>query len=82
MLAMHLYPRRDEEEDEQREEAGEGGDRGLLQDGIEGVPRVLTTDQVRGLSFIQTGNVGERSADCFRTSVLFVGRCLSHQEDK
>ena len=54
MLAMHLYPRRDEEEDdsdEQREETGEGGDRGLLQDGIEGVPRVLTTDQVRCLSW-------------------------------
>lgn len=50
MLAMHLYPRRDEdedEEDEQREKTGEGGDRSLLQDGIEGVPRVLTPDQVR-----------------------------------
>lgn len=39
MLAMHLYPRREEEEDE------EGG-RALVEDGIEGVPRVLTTDQV------------------------------------
>eukprot|EP00903_Cladosiphon_okamuranus_P006626 g6471.t2 len=48
MLAMHLYPRRDEdegEENEHREKTGEGGDRGLLQDGTEGVPRVLTPDQ-------------------------------------
>ncbi|CAM9461403.1 unnamed protein product [Hapterophycus canaliculatus] len=37
MLAMHRYPRREEEDEE------EG--RALLEDGIEGAPRVLTADQ-------------------------------------
>lgn len=40
MLAMHLYPRREEEEDEEAERA-------LVEDGIESFPRVLTTDQVQ-----------------------------------
>lgn len=43
MLAMHLYPRRDEDEDEEEERRGSQSQGG---DGIEGVPRVLTTDQV------------------------------------
>ncbi|CAM9843247.1 unnamed protein product [Pylaiella littoralis] len=42
MLAMHLYPRRDEDEDEEEERRGSQSQGG---DGIEGVPRVLTTDQ-------------------------------------
>ncbi|CAM9333252.1 unnamed protein product, partial [Ectocarpus sp. 8 AP-2014] len=52
MLAMHLYPRRDdddEEEDEGQDQGGKvaagGGGGAVAEDGIEGVPRVLTADQ-------------------------------------
>lgn len=52
MLAMHLYPRRDDddkEEDEGQDQGGKGaagGGGAVAEDGIEGVPMVLTADQV------------------------------------
>lgn len=91
MLAMHLYPRRDDDEDEGEDQGGKGATGGggaVAEDGIEGVPRVLTADQVSksqrccaAVELTIVDGVNSRSSQLREEAGVYVRRSHSSTRD-